>query len=191
MNKLGGLLAVSAAFSSLLAGSAGVRAEGADKAMPALLQELAKYQQNDKVVAKNLDTFDTLDFVVYTKQKWDRLSESHAKDIRVHYPDGSTTTGLDAHIEALKPVFVFAPDTRIRQHPVKFGSGEWTGVIGYLEGTFTQPMPLGGGKSIAPTGKPFKLMMATLGHWTKDGVMDEEYLFWDNQAFMKQIGAGP
>jgi len=29
--------------------------------------------------------------------------------------------------------------------------------------------------------------MATLGHW-KDGVMDEEYLFWDNQTFMKQIG---
>ena len=31
--------------------------------------------------------------------------------------------------------------------------------------------------------------MATFGHW-KDGVMDEEYLFWDNQEFMKQIGLG-
>ena len=29
--------------------------------------------------------------------------------------------------------------------------------------------------------------MATVGHW-KDGVMDEEYLFWDNGEFMKQIG---
>jgi hypothetical protein len=29
--------------------------------------------------------------------------------------------------------------------------------------------------------------MATVGHW-KDGLMIEEYLFWDNQAFMKQIG---
>jgi hypothetical protein len=29
--------------------------------------------------------------------------------------------------------------------------------------------------------------MATVGHW-KDGVMDEEYLFWDNQTYMKQIG---
>ncbi|MGE5172529.1 MAG: hypothetical protein ACM3MD_01745 [Betaproteobacteria bacterium] len=29
--------------------------------------------------------------------------------------------------------------------------------------------------------------MVTSGHW-KDGVMDHERLFWDNNAFMKQIG---
>jgi len=29
--------------------------------------------------------------------------------------------------------------------------------------------------------------METIGRW-KDGKMDEEGLFWDNQAFMKQIG---
>ncbi|OCO98030.1 MULTISPECIES: hypothetical protein [unclassified Ensifer] len=57
-----------------------------------------------------------------------------------------------------------------------------------MEGTFSKPMPIGGGKTIEPTGKAFKIQMATLGHWTKDGVMDEEYLFWDNQGFMKQIG---
>ncbi|MBB3234165.1 hypothetical protein [Phyllobacterium endophyticum] len=39
----------------------------------------------------------------------------------------------------------------------------------------------------APTGKSFKLTVATLGHWTPVGVMEEEYLFWDNLAFMKQI----
>jgi hypothetical protein len=32
--------------------------------------------------------------------------------------------------------------------------------------------------------------MVTIGHWTKDAVMDEEYLMWDNQEFMKQIGLG-
>lgn len=48
-------------------------------------------------------------------------------------------------------------------------------------------MPIGGGKTISPTGKPFKLYMVTIGHW-KNGVMDEEWLMWDNQAFMKQIG---
>jgi hypothetical protein len=30
--------------------------------------------------------------------------------------------------------------------------------------------------------------MATVGHWGADGKMTEEYLFWDNQSFMKQIG---
>jgi len=34
-----------------------------------------------------------------------------------------------------------------------------------------------------------QIQMATIGHW-KNGVMDEEYLFWDNQEFMKQIGLG-
>jgi hypothetical protein len=31
--------------------------------------------------------------------------------------------------------------------------------------------------------------MATFGHW-KDGVMIEEYLFWDSQAYMQQMGIG-
>jgi hypothetical protein len=44
--------------------------------------------------------------------------------------------------------------------------------------------PVGDGKTIAPTGKPFKLTMVTIGHW-KDGMMDEEWLIWDNQAFMR------
>jgi hypothetical protein len=56
-----------------------------------------------------------------------------------------------------------------------------------LEGTFTKPMPTADGKTIPPTGKAFRLSMCTVGHW-KGGVMDEEYLFWDNLAFMKQIG---
>jgi hypothetical protein len=84
-------------------------------------------------------------------------------------------------------MFVYAPDTRIKVHTVKFGSGEWPAVIGIMEGTFTKPMPTADGKTIQPTGKAFKITMCTVGHW-KDGVMNEEYLFWDNLTFMKQIG---
>jgi hypothetical protein len=149
--------------------------------------ELAKYKAAEATVKDHIVIFDTLDFDVYTHQKWDRFKESHAQDILVHYPDGHTTKGLDKHIEELKPMFAFAPDTRIEVHPVKFGSGEWTSVIGVMEGTFTKPMPTGGGKTIAPTGKKFRLEMSTVGHW-KNGLMDEEFLFWDNQSFMKQIG---
>ncbi|SFI98066.1 SnoaL-like polyketide cyclase [Phyllobacterium sp. CL33Tsu] len=163
-------------------------AKAAEKALPALMEELAKYQNAEKTTDTNLKTFDTLDFDVYTNQKWDRLGESHAADILVHYPDGHTTKGLHDHVEELKAIFVYAPDTHINVHPVRFGQGQWTGVIGVMEGTFTKPMPTPDGKSIAPTGKPFKLTMATLGHWTPAAVMDEEYLFWDNLSFMKQIG---
>jgi len=87
-------------------------------------------------------------------------------------------------------MFVYAPDTRIEEHPIKVASGEWTSVMGLMEGTFTKPMPVGEGKTIPPTNKPFKLPMVTIGRW-KNGVMLEEWLVWDNQAFMKQIGVAP
>lgn len=40
---------------------------------------------------------------------------------------------------------------------------------------------------IEPTSNRFKLGMLTVGRW-ENGVMAEEWLYWDNQAFMKQIG---
>lgn len=141
-------------------------------------------------VAQHIATFDDLDFNVFTNQKWDELAKSHAKDIVVHWPDGRTTTGIDQHIADLKAMFVYAPDTRILEHPVKFGSGQWTSVIGTMEGTFTAPMPVADGPSILPTGKAFKLSMNTVGRWNAQGTMDEEFLFWDNATYMKQLGLG-
>jgi hypothetical protein len=140
-------------------------------------------------VERNLHVFDVLDFDVFTNQKWDRLQETHAKDIVVTWPDGHETKGIDRHIDDLKALFVFAPDIAIKVHPIRFGSGTWTAVTGVMTGSFTKPMSTPDGKTIAPTGKRFAIGMATIGHW-KDGVMDHEWLFWDNQDFMKQIGLG-
>lgn len=148
---------------------------------------LSQYQAAEKVAKAHMATFDDLDFQVFTHQEWERLHESHSHDVIVHWPDGHTTNGIDKHIEDLKAMFVYAPDTRILQHPVKVADKEWTSVIGIMEGTFSQPMPKGDGTFIPPTGKAFKIVMCTVGHWTH-GTMDEEYLFWDNLTFMKQIG---
>jgi len=145
---------------------------------------------DEPVVTKNLANFDTLDFDVFSNQKWDRLKESHAADIVVTWPDGHETHGLAQHIKDLQYMFSFAPDTRIKVHPIKLGVGEWTSVVGEMEGTFTKPMVLPDGKVIAPTNKPYKIAMVTVGHWTKAGVMDHEWLLWDNDAFNKQIGLG-
>jgi predicted ester cyclase len=139
------------------------------------------------MIERNLATFDTLDFTVFSNQEWTRLHESHAKNIKVYWPDGHMTEGIDVHIEDLKSMFVFAPDTRVKVHPIRIGSGKYTAVTGVFEATFTKPMPVGGGKFIQPTGKPVKIPMATFGIW-ENGVMVEEHLFWDNQAYMKQIG---
>lgn len=150
--------------------------------------ELKKYTDEKALTEHRLLVFDTLDYDFYSNQKWDDFDHSHADNIKVYYPDGTVTEGLfPEHIDMLTPMFSFAPDTKIKEHPVRFGSGDWTAVIGEMEGTFSKPMPIGDDKTIPPTGKKFKLRMATIGHW-KDGKMIEEYLFWDNQAFMKQIG---
>ena len=37
----------------------------------------------------------------------------------------------------------------------------------------------------------YRIPMATIGHWNKEGIMFEEFLFWDNGEFMKQIGLAP
>ena len=150
-------------------------------------KELKKYTDERATVEKNLETFDTLDFVVFSNQEWVRLHESHSKDVKVNWPDGHYTKGIEKHIEDLKGLFVYAPDTSIRVHPIRFGSEDFTCVTGIMTGTFTKPMPIGDGKSIQPTGKKFAIPMCTVGHW-KDGVMTEEWLFWDNATYMKQIG---
>jgi hypothetical protein len=51
-------------------------------------------------------------------------------------------------------------------------------------------MVLPDGKVIQPTNKSFNLPMLTVGRW-ENGLMVEEWLYWDNQAFMKQIGLAP
>ena len=163
--------------------STGNTAANVDSLKKIALQLVAS---ND-TIASHLKIFDELDFDVFSNQQWDRLKESHAKDIKVYWPDGHIAQGIDIHIEDLKKLFVHAPDTRIKEHPIKFGSGNYTLVTGVFEGTFTKPMPIGNGKFIQPTGKAFKMPMATVGIW-ENGVMKEEHLFWDNQTYAKQIG---
>lgn len=158
--------------------------------MDSLRNLIMQLTKGNDLVAQSLSKFDTLDFTIFSNQQWDRLKESHAQDIKVYWPDGHVTTGLDKHIEDLKMMFVYAPDTRIKEHPIRLGSGNVTAVTGVFEGTFTKPMPIGNGKFIQPTGKAFKMPMATIGVWGADGVMIEEHLFWDNQTYMNQIGLG-
>ena len=68
--------------------------------------------------------FDTLDFTVFSNQERTRLHESHSQDVKVYWPDGHMTQGMDVHIADLKALFVYAPDTRIKEHPIRFGSGK-------------------------------------------------------------------
>jgi|SRR6476469_7318026 predicted ester cyclase len=149
-----------------------------------------RYQAAERLAVEHIALYRTADFDVFTNQKWHRIQESHANDVVVHWPDGRQTRGIQAHIDDLRAMFVYAPDSRIRQHAVEFATQEWSSIVGILEGTFTQHMPTPDGKTIPPTGKPFKVVFSAVDHW-KDGLIDEEFLFWDNLTFMRQVGLAP
>ncbi len=160
----------------------------AQECTPEMMAKLRHYEEDEAATNRELATFDTLDFDVFSNRDWDRLRESHAEDIIVYWPDGHSTKGLEQHIKDLDAMFVYAPDTKIKVHPVRFGREGFTCVEGIMTGTFTEPMPMGD-QVIQPTGKSFSLPMCTVGHW-ENGVMIEEWLFWDNATYMKQIGVG-
>jgi hypothetical protein len=79
----------------------------------------------------------------------------------------------------------FAPDTKIKMHSDQDRADNYTAVTGVMEGTSASRCHTGR-QSIPSTNKPFKLDMVTIGRW-ENGVMKEEWLFWDDQAFIKQI----
>src|SRR6478752_3807838 len=88
----------------------------------------ADFEALQKQVTANLAVFDKLDFDYFSKQDWAGFATTHTKDVKVHWPDGHVTEGLDKHIEDMKYLFSYAPDTRIAEHPIKIGQGDWTAV---------------------------------------------------------------
>jgi ketosteroid isomerase-like protein len=159
-------------------------------------------------VVMRMQRFDQLDFDAFSKQDWKLFDEIHCPDVVVSFPDGNQTHGIKKHQEDMVAMFGPTPDLRITAHPVSFGAdewsaatpdqrtsaktlvpGEWTSTIGIMEGTFTQPMKIGD-KVIQPTGKKLKIPMSTVAHW-KNGCIAEEMLFWDNAAYMQQLGIVP
>jgi predicted ester cyclase len=149
----------------------------------------SKKGKHDQVQA-NLKRFDQLDFEAYSERKNMKLfREIHCPDVKVVFPDGRTTEGIEPHVTDINGLFNGTPDSRITAHPISFGAGEWTVTTGVMEATFSEPMTLPYGKTIAPTGKKVKMPMATIARW-KNGCIAEEHLFWDNAEYMKQLGIG-
>lgn len=159
-------------------------------------------------IVKKLQRFDQLDFDAFSKQDWKLFDEIHCPDVVVIMPDGHEIHGIQPHREDIASMFESMPDLRVTSHPVSFGTetwtsstpgrrtsadtlkpGEWTSTIGVMEGTFTKPMKIGD-NTIAPNGKKLKLQVVTLAHW-QNGCIAQENLFWDNAAYMQQLGIQP
>jgi hypothetical protein len=58
-----------------------------------LQKELKKFTGEKALTGQRLLRFDSLDFDFYSGQKWNSFAISHADNIKVYYPDGSSTEG--------------------------------------------------------------------------------------------------
>ncbi len=138
----------------------------------------------------NLASFAKLDFEAFSGKDLDSFRHIHCADVVVTSPDGSQTTGIDAHVQYIQYLYSWAPDVVISAHPIETADGDWTAVTGDMQATFSQPMQMQDGSVVQPTNKMFNSPLATFARW-KDGCIAEEQLFLDNLSLLAQIGVSP
>ena len=110
-----------------------------------------------ETVTRNLNKMDDLDFSAWNGADWTGVfSQLHRNDVLVEVHGYPPTHGIDEHIEHMKTIVHVAGEVpQIKTHPIKFGEGDWTCVVGEFE-----------------TGS----RMVTVAKWV-DGAIAEEYIW--------------
>ena len=112
----------------------------------------------DDEVTRNLKGMDELDFQAWNGADWDgRFTDLHTDDVVVNFHGQAPTHGLEEHVDAMKALVQTMGGTpaQVRSHPITFGSGDWTCVVGEFEN---------GSR------------MVTLARW-RDGAIAEEHIW--------------
>ena len=111
----------------------------------------------NETIRQNLKNMDDLDFTAWNTPDWDVFRQLHTADVHVEVSGQEDTDGIDAHVEAMKSLIGQAggQPMQVRSHPISFGSGEWTCVVGeFASGA----------------------RMVTVAKWS-DGAIAEEYIW--------------
>ena len=140
---------------------------------------------------RNLELMQTLDDS-WNTQDWDTFDKRHRQDVVVRWPAQPPTHGRHDHRAESIRLFKTFPDNRVHNRPYKvlFASGDWTCSIARFTGTMTGPMADPNGRDIPPTGKSFEVDFCTVAHWSDEGEIIEENLFYDVVGLMRQVGIG-
>jgi outer membrane murein-binding lipoprotein Lpp len=153
-----------------------------------LQAQVDAHEAERTATAKHLAIFDELDLVAFNNRDMKRIKQIHADNVKVYNPDGTITEPMSPHAEELQ--FLFDTfDFKVAEHIVGFGFGEWTAGISISQGNWVKPITLPDGTVLQPSGKPVSLKIATIARW-EDNRIAEEYLFWDNADWNRQIGLG-
>ncbi len=122
------------------------------------MTESASTNDSQDEVAANLKRMDDLDFQGWNNGDWRGVfSHLHTDDVYVDMKGMPPTRGLEEHIAAMEGFTAQVGGTppQITSHPIAFGSGEWTCVVGE-----------------AADGS----RMVTVARW-RDGAIAEEYIW--------------
>jgi hypothetical protein len=87
-------------------------------------------------VKANLKAMDDLDFDGWNNADWHGVfADQHADDVFVDFKGREPTRGLEDHIDAMKAFVESVGGTppKVVSHPIAFGEGEWTCVVGEFE----------------------------------------------------------
>jgi len=148
--------------------------------------QVAAHEAERAQTARHLEIFDELDLVAFNNRDMQRIKQIHADDVKVYNPDGTITEPMIPHAAELQ--FLFDTfDFTVAKHIVGFGFGEWTAGISISEGKWVKPLTMPDGTILQPTGKSVSLKIATIARWENNRIA-EEYLFWDNADWNRQIG---
>ena len=105
------------------------------------------------VAVTNATNFHLLDFVAWNNRDVDMFRRLHTADVKVEFA-GNTTEGIDAHVQALQPMW--QPGSQLTNHDPVVAEGEWTCMVG-------------------TSGPPANTKMVTVAKW-RDGAISEEYI---------------
>ena len=112
----------------------------------------------DDQVARNLNSMEELDFEGFNAGDWHGVfARHHTDDVLVEVHGQAPTHGIREHIDAVQGLVesVGRATLQITDHRIRFGSGDWTCVVGELRN---------GDK------------MVTVARW-RDGAIAEEYIW--------------
>ena len=127
----------------------------------------------------------------WNSRDWDTFDQLHHPDCVVYWPgrEDQPTRGGQPHREEAIAFCDAFPDNRVKNQPydILFGEGDYTCFVTRFTGTFTAPFRQPDGSAIQPTGKAFDVLYSTAGRW-RDGRLVEEFLFYDNATFLRQVG---
>ena len=122
------------------------------------MTENASPNEPQDEVAANIERMDRLDFEAWNNADWHGLfAHLHTEDVVVDMKGMPPTHGIAEHIAAMEGFveMVGGSVPQIVDHPIKFGSGDWTCVVGEsADGS----------------------RMVTVARW-RDGAIAEEYIW--------------